>query len=204
MRSNLRFSEVSSSLELPSLPELSDLPVGVSRTRSPKHLTVGSDPLVGDPLGPDQHRTAPMFDKVVVASILVHVPPEHHTPLHWPHESPDHWEDRVASSGNMREITHQCGKSVSSVDVEQLPSLQGTTTDPHQNLNTQSIVTLRDREISFSCLVIVRDVLPGQSIVRHLVQLRGRGGGRVQVEEMINSSGNRGVKCQIFVPLPGC
>ena len=183
---------MSSSLELPSLPELSDLPVGVSRTGSAEHLTVRSDPLVRDPLGPDQDWTSSMFDEVVVASILVHVPPEHHTPLHWPHESPDHGEDRVASSGNMREITHQCGKSVSSVDVEQLPSLQGTATDPHQNLNTQSIVTLRDREISFSCLVIVRDVLPGQPIVGHLVQLRGRGGGRVQVEKMINSSGNRG------------
>ena len=139
MRNNLRFSEMSSSLELPSLPELSDLPVGVSRARSPEHLTVRSDPLVGDPLGPDQHRTAPMFDKVVVATILVHVPPEHNTPLLWPHVSSDHWEDCIASSGNMREITHQCGQSVSSVDVEQFSSLQGSWAHSHQNLNTNSL-----------------------------------------------------------------
>ena len=92
---------MSSSLELPSLPELSDLPVGVSRTGSAEHLTVRSDPLVRDPLGPDQDWTSSMFDEVVVASILVHVPPEHNTPLLWPHVGSDHWEDGVASSGNM-------------------------------------------------------------------------------------------------------
>ena len=71
-------------LELAALPEAPDLAVGVGGAGPPVHLAVDADPLVGDPLGPDQYRATPVFDKVVVATILVHVPPQHHAALRRP------------------------------------------------------------------------------------------------------------------------
>ena len=50
--------------------------------------------------------------------------------------------------------------------------------------------------VTLAYLVIVRDVLSGKAIVGHLVQLRRRRGGGVQVEEMVNS---RVKRCQVLI-----
>ena len=68
----------------------------------------------------------------------------------------------------MGEVAHDGGQSVPGVHVEYLPGLHGPRVGTHQHL------------------VVVRDVLPGQAIVSHLVQLRGGGGTGVQVQETVN------------------
>ena len=72
------------SLEFAIFPELSYFSVGVSWTGPPVHLAVDPDPLVCDPLGPDQDRTTPVLYQVIIAAILVHVPPQHYTSLFGP------------------------------------------------------------------------------------------------------------------------
>ena len=69
------------SLEFAIFPELSYFSVGVSWTGPPVHLAVDPDPLVCDPLGPDQDRTPPVLYQVIIAAVLVHVPPQGHTSL---------------------------------------------------------------------------------------------------------------------------
>ena len=71
-------------LELAALPEAPDLAVGVCGAGPPVHLAVDADPLVGDPLGPDEDGAAAVLHQVVIPAVLVHVPPQHHAALRRP------------------------------------------------------------------------------------------------------------------------
>ena len=159
---------MTSSLELFPLPELADLPVGVGGTGPSVHLTVAPDPLVGDPLGAHQDGAASVLHEDVVASVLVHVPPEDDTSFLRPDEGPDEREDGVSSSRDVGEISHDGGQSVPGVHVEHVPGLQAARLGPHEDL------------------VVVRDVLTGQPVVGHLVQFGVLSRGGVQVEEVVN------------------
>ena len=81
---------VNINLQYPTFTELSifskrsNFSVAVSRTRSPVHLTVDSDPFVCDPLGSYENRTSAVFHSVIIATIFIHVPPQHNTSLAWP------------------------------------------------------------------------------------------------------------------------
>jgi hypothetical protein len=69
----------------------------VPGTGSAEHLRMRPDPLVGNPLGADHDGAAAMLGEHVVAATLVHVPPDHHAPLHGAHPGTDQWEHRVAA-----------------------------------------------------------------------------------------------------------
>ena len=76
--------EEAAPLELAALPEAPDLAVGVGGAGPPVHLAVDADPLVGDPLGPDEDGAAAVLHQVVIPAVLVHVPPQHHAALRRP------------------------------------------------------------------------------------------------------------------------
>ena len=69
----------------------------------------------------------------------------------------------------MGQVSHDGGQSVSSVQVENLSSLDGCWRGAHEDL------------------VIVGGILTRQTIVSHLIQLSVLGGGGVQIQKLINS-----------------
>ena len=127
-----------------------------------------------------------MLHQVIIAAIFVHVPPEHYAPFLWSHIGTHEWEDRVPPCGNIREVAHESGEPVTSVNIEHVPCLKIIFARLHQNLWKGMFNKLFTVMFPWCDLVIVRDVLPGQPVVSHLVQLSVLGGGGVQVEEMIN------------------
>ena len=181
----LRIHEEASLLHIHGIlvPEIPDLPAGVLWARSLEHLGVRPHPLVRDPLGADHDRTPSVPGHGVVASRLVHIPPDDDGALPGPDEGPHQREDSVAARHHVAEVAHDGRDPVAGVHVEHLPVLDVALVHHH--------------------LVVVGVVLPGQPVVGHLVQLRVVGALGLKVHEVVQPPGDPGRGLRVFLRQPG-
>ena len=91
---------------LTELAKVPNLFFGVHWALPVKHLVVCSRPLVGDPLITNQDRTASVDHPSVMASTLVHIPPDHHRPLARPDKGTYQRKHGVAANLDVAQIPH--------------------------------------------------------------------------------------------------
>ncbi len=96
-----------SALAILVLPEVTQLTVGIFWTRSVKHLRVGPDPLVGDPLGSNHDGTAAMSCPVIITASFVHIPPDHQGSFSWFDIGANDGEHRVTTGLDVTEVAHE-------------------------------------------------------------------------------------------------
>jgi len=91
---------------LTELAKVPDFFFGVRWALPVKHLVMCSRPLVGDPLITNEDRTASVDHPSVMASTLVHVPPDDHGPLARLDKGTHQRKHGVAANLDVAQIPH--------------------------------------------------------------------------------------------------